>query len=386
MRKILYFFVLIQFISCTEKQKNIPANNPINQNQIQIEINENIETIGIILNLSELGDFILSNSRNERNYEFTRLIRNKFKDYKNHQAVLKFNKLNELNLARPNYYYYGLSFSKLPEFKLIYPKYDEFYTNEKFNKNKVDSILNDFDISIRNFYKDAKLKEYFDENKIIYKKIATEIQNVIPKKIISVMEQYFGQYENGYVIIPSPTIPNGWNFGPEITTKLSKTFYHLSGPSYDLKPKREDLAKVTDKDSLGFDDKEKITELAIHEFGHSFVRFLDKNDNKKLIEQLSYLNTDELKENLKKIGEGTEWSTGFEEHLVRASEIMVWKKLGNQKIADEKLKYEREKEGLLYIYEFVDSLEKYERKRDEYITLEIYFTELISDLMNIKNK
>ncbi len=65
---------------------------------------------------------------------------------------------------------------------------------------------------------------------------------------------------------------------------------------------------------------------------------------------------------------------------------MVWRKLGEQKIADEKLKYEREVEGLLYINQFVNSLEKYESKRDEYITLESYFTELVSDLMNIKNK
>lgn len=386
MKKIVYFIILVLLINCQENKNNSKKNIYKNQKEIHIEINENIESIGIILDLSDLGDFILKNSQDQKNYEFIRLIRKKFKNYQNHPAVLKFNKLNELNLAHFNHFYYGLSFSKLPEFKLIHPRYDEFYTSARFNKTKIDSLLNDFDISIRNFYNEAKLKEYFKKNKAIYRKITSEINSIIPKNIISVMENYFGEHGNKYIICPSPTIPNGWNFGPEIKTKLSNIFYYLSGPSYDLKPKREDLSRITNNDSLGFNDKEYITELAIHEFGHSFVRFLDKKANKQLIEKLSYLNTDKLNKNLERIGEGTKWTVGFEEHLVRASEIIVWRKLGKKEIADKKLKYEYEKEGLLYINEFVNSLEKYENNRKKYKTLESFFPELIKNLSNIKIK
>lgn len=386
MKKIIYILtVLLLLLSCKEKQNKKTENHPVNQKEIQIELNKNVETIGIILSLSDLGDYILGKYHGN-DYSLVKLYRKEFEQFKKHPAVLKVNKFGDLDLLQFGYYYYGLSFSELPEFKLVYPRFDEFYSSDKLTREQTEKEFQEFDKLVKDFYVDAQIETFISKNNLFYKKIISEIKETIPNNIISTMENFFGEFDNEYTICPSPTIFTSFNFGPNIESKNGKLSYYILGPSYDFKPNRKNIQEISSKDSLGFNDKEYVRELAIHEFGHSFVRFLDKKENKTLIEQLSYLNTNELKENLKKIGEGTEWTTGFEEHLVRASEIMVWRKLGEQNIADEKLNYEREEEGLLYINEFVNSLEKYERKRDEYITLESYFTELVSDLMNIKNK
>jgi hypothetical protein len=386
MRKIIYLIALIILASCSNNRIDSSSKKTVKKKEIQVEINYNIETIGIILNLSELGDYVLSNSSKERNYEFIRLIRNEFKDYQNHPAVIKFNKLNELNLAHFNHFYYGLSFSKLPEFKLKHPKFNEFYSSDIYNHKQIDSLLIDFDSSIRDFYNDANLNEFYTKNNTIYHKIKTEIQSVLPTKIIQTMENYFGMYNNEFVICPSLTIPNDWNFGPEIKTDTSNTFYYLAGPSYDLKPKRKNIESILKIDSLGFNDKENLTDLAIHEFGHSFVRFLDNEKYKKMYNKLSYLNSEKLKKNFEKIGEGTEWKKIFEEHLVRANEIMIWREMGKNEIAETKLRYEYEKEGVLYIKEFVSALEKYRKTRNQYKTFEDYFPKLIMELERIKNQ
>ena len=63
MKKILYLIALISLISCSnsQKKKNLSKETEKNK-EIQVKVNPNIETIGIILNLSELGDFVLKQS------------------------------------------------------------------------------------------------------------------------------------------------------------------------------------------------------------------------------------------------------------------------------------------------------------------------------------
>lgn len=385
MNKIFYLFIFLLISSCkTSITQNTNKRN--DTNDIQIEINKNIETIGIILNLSFVGDFILEHSRKGRNYEFTRLIQKEFKEFKNHKAVKSFNKIKDNKLAIFGHYYYGLSFSKLPEMKQIYPKYDEFYGNKKLTKKEIDSILLDFDKSIREFYIDANLEKFFEENKDVYVSVLKETRNAIPENIISTMENYFGNDNNEYIVIPSLTIPVGWNFGPKIEKDNKITFYYVTGPAEDIKPIRNSFSEVKKTDSLGFENPKYYRELAIHEFGHSFIRFIDKRENIELWESLSYLENETIKNNFEKIGEGTEWETIFEEHLVRANEIMIWREMGNNKMADEKLEYEFKKEGVLYINEFVNSLEKYRINKEKYKDFEEYFPKLIMDLENIKNQ
>jgi len=386
MKKIFYLFLLFLISNCKITQNEIETNNPneINPSEIIIETNKNIETIGIILILSDLGDYVLE--KYNGNYALINIYRKEFRKFKNHPAVLKVNELNKKDLLHFAYYYYGLTFSQLPEFKQLYPRYNEFYISKKLSKEQIELELTEFDKLIRKFWYDAHLKEFFNKNAFLYSKINKEIENSLPKNIISTMEKYFKNYKNEYIIVPSSTLFTGFNFGTDLKINDKTKFYYVTGPANGMKPQRNSLNQIKPTDSLGFNDLEYYTDLAIHEFGHSFVRFLDKENNKNLWKSLSYLNNDKLKKNFKKIGEGTEWSTIFEEHLVRANEIMIWREMGETEIADEKLKYEYNKEGILYIREFVKSLEKYRINKNKYENFEEYFPKLIEDLKKIKNE
>ena len=383
MKYIHYLFIFLFLTNCKTNQKLTEKKIPDN---IKVEINRNIESIGIVLALSDLGDFVLKQADENNNYEFIRLIRKHFGKFKTHPAVLNFNELNQLNLAHFNHFYYGLSYSELPEFKRIYPRFDEFYASEKFDKKEVDSLLHQFDLSIIEFYKDADIERFLNDNKKIYARIAAEIKDNIPVELLPIMEGYFKIYHRNYTIIPSLAIPINWNFGVDIKSKKGIIYNYLTGPYHDLKIKPNEFHELEKVNNLGFNDKKEILDLAIHEFGHSFVRFIDKEKNKKLWESLSYLNNNTLQKNFKKIGEGTDWHTIFEEHLVRANEIMIWREMGNDKTADEKLDFEYKVEGILYIKDFVNSLEKYRINKTKYKNFEEYFPELISDLAQIKRK
>ena len=294
--------------------------------------------------------------------------------------------MNELGIAHFNHYYYGITFSELPEFKMVYPRYDEFYSSKKFNKQEVDSILTNFDTSIKKFYKEAEIENFLNENHGIYNTITSEIKSSLPENLLPIMEKYFKSYKSNYTIIPSISIPINWNWGTDLKSDNDVTYNYLTGPYYNLKIKINSFSEISDKDSLGFGDKKAILDLAIHEFGHSFIRFIDKKKNIKLYESLSYLNNEQLKKNFERIGEGTEWSTIFEEHLVRANEIMIWKEMGNDKMANKKLEYEYNKEGILYIKEFVNSLENYRVHKDKYENFEDYFPKLITDFKKINKQ
>lgn len=385
MRITICLLLVTLTLGCNNNEKKLPEERKVKKKEIQVGINKNIETIGIILNLSDMGTYILENfAGNGKNYSFVKGFRKKFEDYVSHPAVLKANKLGELNLLQFGYYYYGLSYSELPEFKLIDARFDEFYLSKTLTKEQIDYELNEFDSLVKDFYVDAQLDVFFAKENNFYNRILSEIKETLPNDVVSTMEDYFGERQNEYSICPSPTIFTGFNFGTKTSSKGVNTMNYLSGPAYDIDTNLIQLDFNLLEDSLGFNDRTYITDLAIHEFGHTFMRFLDKDASKVSIEKLSYLNTDELKSNLEQIGEGTDWSTGFEEHLVRASEIMVWRKLGMKSIADEKLHFELENEGFLYIHEFVNSLEKYESNRQQYRSLESYFEELITDLSKIK--
>ncbi len=384
MKQVIFFLVIYFLTGCSNKPKNLTAKNEKINNEIKVEINHNIETVGIILILSDLGDYVLKNYKGNE-YSLIKLYRKEFKKFKQHPAVLKANELGKKDLLQFGYFYYGLSFNTLPEFKKIHKRFDEYYLSKKLSKEEIEIDLEKFDELIRKFYKDAKLNDFFLNHKIFYSQIKNEVKKSIPNNIISVMENYFKNYENEYIIIPSPTIFTGWNFGPNIKGNNKTIFYYVTGPTDDINPKRNSIDEINKDDNLGFVDPDYYKELAIHEFGHSFIRFIDKDRNKKLWESLSYLNNEQLKKNFERIGEGTEWNTVFEEHLVRANEIMIWKEMANEKMANEKLEYEKS-QGILYIEDFVNALDKYRVNKENYKSFEAFFPELINNLKMIKKQ
>jgi len=204
------------------------------------------------------------------------------------------------------------------------------------------------------FYKEIGLDNYFIETDKFYKKAIDEINSSLPKQdFIGAMEKFYNKKFDSYTLIPSLTIPKGMGFGIKYTADKKTHVLNVFG-SLDF---QEFLN--TNELKMGFTNEKKLRELSVHEFGHSFVNpEVDKLPKEKLSQ------TEKLFEPLKSAmsdqGYNT-WKVCVYEHFVRAGEIMIAEKLGDTDRAKRlHSEYEQERK-FIYIPAILVELKKYEK-------------------------
>lgn len=370
-----FFFVLLCMsilFSCSNNKKLIEKK----ENKIEVEINRNVETLGIISMLVD-GEDLLKNGFPESAH-LLRFNLNQFKKYANHPAVIKANEL----LKKGNWDYssitFGVEYSLLPEFKI----------NPHLNGNQEKKIISSIEESerqefyklVKDFYNDAKLDSFFYSNQKVYDEIYNEVNKSLPdSNYLRILEKYHGIKLIGYKIIPSLFVPNYFNFGHRVVTDSGSISYYVMGPAYDIKIDSS-VQYLSMIDSFGFKSKNNIMQLGVHEFSHSFVRFLDKPINKKLVESISFLNTAELSENMKSQGYGGNWASCFEEHLVRLCEIRIAKASGNTKLEKEIYEKYAVHRKFIYLPMMNQIIDEYENNRNKYEKLEDFLPVIIEKL------
>jgi len=381
MKIISSLIVLVTTLGCNERKEMAVIDLP--KYKINIEINKNVETIGIILILSNHGKRIIEVNDENKNY-CARSFREKFIEFEEHPTVKLVNSLAEEGLFGLYEPYFGLNYTLLPNFQ----KKNEIEVDsvENHTKEELDSIYNHLAQSIQKFYIDAKLESFFDNNRELYQKVVKEVQStMISPYIIDSMAYFYNinDVENvKFNITPSLVMLEGWGFGHTVQIKETISFYqllsHYGGSQEDL------FNPLLKKTSLGFDNVSVNLEFTIHEFGHSFVDFLrDKPSNIDLINQVKFLNFENLQKKVENYGYGDTWAQCFEEHLVRASEIIMFEKLGKKDLIKEKIETEIEVYGFVYLPVFVKELKQYNENRKQYPSLEDYLPTLIDRLSKI---
>jgi len=371
-------FALFELSRCSTNQQ------PKAESLLELSYSKNIETVAIVLNLSAMGEYILSNySTSSKQYALIRFHNEAFAQFKNHEAVQWANMLAEANLLQFNDYYYGLYYSPFPEFEMLSLENDPMrIINTNLNDSLVSTYYQSFDKALRQFYQDAAMDQHFKKHASQYSAMMDEVatqSGLIPIEALSdLLTAGNDSTEIHYHLLPSLNIPIGFNFGPNLQKGNQLDFYFIFGPSEELNPIANPFEQAK-LNSLGFSDTGAIADVAVHEFTHSFVRFLQYENMETAMLGLRYLNTLELKQAMDEIGQSDDWSNVFEEHLVRACEILLWKKLGRQDKADAKLKTELE-EGFIYIPDFLQALETYASSRNEYPSLESYMPVLFQAL------
>ncbi len=339
----------------------------------------NTECVGIVLDLSGLGQYVVNTfSYGDKQYRYMRMIRDEFAPYSDHPAVKKARELTDLKLLHYGFYYYAVYHSPFPEFERIHPLDSGFYGTIMLH-DSLERHYREFDSLLRDFYRDAQVQEFYTHNRDFYRHIEEEVQSTLPVVNLTALDSFYGTPKNRclYRIIPSPTLPIGFNFGPSLQDGDNCTFYYLCGPSFDTKPFHPDsLNGITE---TGFLDSVYLAETALHEFGHSYVRFLDKPEMKASIDTLEFLNASDMQKRIMEYGQSPLWRNVFEEHLVRASEIVIWKQLGDSTRVERKLSTDQE-EGFWLLPRFIVLLETYTRQRDRYPNLEAYMEVLFQEL------
>jgi len=204
------------------------------------------------------------------------------------------------------------------------------------------------------FYKEIGLDNYFIETDKFYKKAIDEINSVLPKQdFIDAMEKFYNKKFDAYTLVPSLTIPKGMGFGIKYTADKKTHILNVFG-AFDF---QEFLN--TPELKMGFTNEKRLRELSVHEFGHSFVNpEVDKLPKEKFSETESLF--EPVKSKMSDQGYNT-WKVCMYEHFTRAGEIMIAEKLGDTEGAKRlHSEYEQDRK-FVYIPTILVELKKYDK-------------------------
>ena len=186
------------------------------------------------------------------------------------------------------------------------------------------------------FYQEVNFDQYLKDSKMYYDKSIEEIRNALPKQdFIGTMEKFYKVEFSNYVLIPSLTIPKGMGFGASYTLHNNTYIFNVFGAF--------DFQSFNDANNLkmGFDNPQRLRELSVHEFGHSFVNpVVGKLPDETFTKTEGLFGP--LKPKMEEQGYNT-WRVCVYEHFVRAGEIFISEKLGDTKGAENlRIEYEQD--------------------------------------------
>lgn len=371
MRKISFLlFVIFSFIACrNNKPNNVEKTAPKTElKSIEYEINRNIITFRIAHNLIKENRQWATRPNPVRDD-----LLSAFSEFKNHE-VLDLIKKSGGDDAISLYLLHKKEFPEFGDKYIISKKNKEYELNDP-TQTGLDPKWNLLYKSLKDFYINANVELFIKEHLYYYDGAIQEISKIAKElDLVGKMEEYTNQINERYVISPEPLfITGGWRgIGPSISTDEISIAYQFISPSDKI-----DLTNFS-TDSLkqfGYNDKEFIRNLCVHEFGHSFVNASFYNQEiSNYIQIHESLLTKEIVETMQQEGMGN--LTGYlVEHVVRLLEIRIssiyFSNEAAQKVRDEN-------KGFVFLSKMEKELiEIFEKNRDKYPTYADFIPELI---------
>ncbi|MBO9618221.1 MAG: DUF4932 domain-containing protein [Niabella sp.] len=216
---------------------------------------------------------------------------------------------------------------------------------------------------LKKFYDDTNSKQFFKDNRRLYREVSKRFLPVYEHLDLSWYKSFYGKKPNEKFIIINGLGNGGGNYGvafdkPDGARKV----YAIMG--------------TWQTDSLGMADFsiDSYFPTLLHEFNHSFVNYLLNKDPKPFKESCAII-YDKVKEKMNNAAYGS-WETMFSEALVRATVIKYMK---DHRFSKEEILNQINEElnnGFLWIEDLVAELERYDKQRNTYPTLESYFPQL----------
>ena len=329
--------------------------NPITRdfNQITIGVFPQVELISIVQTISKyptVFGFLMANDTSSYRTE----VFAHFDNYKNHPAVLMFNRLSLQ--ARM------LNFSAPSNIML--------YTNETLDL-RTDIEIEDFVIeraggvdSLRLFLKllkdftvQSSFNKFFQDHSDFYLTITeSTIQNMGPINYISELENFYGKTQKSYNII-LVTLYNSVGFGNSlIFPNEERDIYNTMGPK-----------KVINYVPF-FGDENSLKYMIRHEFSHPFINPLTEKYWDYIKDY--YHNYDSIPQIARKNVCG-DWQECVNEFIIRAITTQI---AYNESVDIGSQSYNRElARGVSYLDKLMDKIKLYESSRDKYSTFESFY-------------
>jgi hypothetical protein len=357
----ILFFIIFNNGTC-----QLPSDKSIGD-KLDIKFNKNIEFLGFIYFIayegknSEVktleidGKEILEKDWQNYGYNFYQ----KYKQFAESQNVVTAMSVAE-HLWLSDFWPLLLQTQNFPQAKLNSTIDEKYYLQFSKNKDKEEAKKNVeiFLSACNELYKEVNFDEYLIESSVYYQSSINQIQENLPSpEFISFTEKFYRKKFSRYILIPSLTIPKGMGFGPRLTINEETKVYDIFG-AVDFQNFLN-----TSQLNMGFGNQDKLRELSIHEFGHSFV-----NPEIQLISDDRVKITASLFEPISSVMENqgyNNWSACLTEHFVRAGEILIAEKMGNSSSV-EKLKNEYlNTRKFIYIPVIIEELKRFDNDQTD---------------------
>lgn len=323
------------------------------------KVDNRVELLSIVFRLAESAPY-----NSERFGLYTEKIKKHFEPYKNHKLIKFVKELKTHDIGAAAFMAVSLDESLNPRIDFSDSIPDKCWGKE--NAYKFVKLL-------KEFYTDANCKEFFNENKNLFREAENRYLPLYKQIDLNWFSSFFGSVPNDEFKIIIALGNGGQNYGPHVQLANNKReVYTIMG--------------VWATDSLGmaiFPEKEYFLN-PIHEFSHSFVNHLvDKNI--KALEESGKKLFEPVQEKMERQNYG-HWTIMIYESLIRASVIKYMK---DHKYSDLDVKKEINHQlnlGYLWIEDLLAAIEEYDSKRTEYPTLESYMTILIDAFQTYSKK
>ncbi|MBO0329699.1 DUF4932 domain-containing protein [[Muricauda] lutisoli] len=332
---------------------------PTRSSKLDIELKKNIELLGIgyfigfegidIENKTVEVDGKTIPKKEWHTYGFE--IYQQFEPYQNSDNLLKaFSVADHLWLDYLTAFL--LQLDDVPNAKINDSLDVGYYLNFSKDKNPEEALKNAqiFLEGMNGFAQEIDLDSYMENAKPYYVQAKKEILTTLSDNgFITAMEEFYKNEFDSYRLIPSLTIPKGMGFGIKSDDVIYSVFGAVDFQHFE-NPENLDM---------GFANLDKLSELTIHEYGHSFVNPVVADQPNELFNKSEHLFT-AIKSVMANQGYNT-WKACLYEHFVRAGEIIIAEKMGNLERA-ERLRYNYiNKRSFKYIPDILNALKKYDR-------------------------
>ena len=340
-------------INVREIIATLPEDVAVKKGKVNIKVDPMMEMLSVVQYLSGYGgleDRHMTNIRTSYHED----IDIYFVDYKEHQAVQYFAKI----MDRFNY--------EKPPTTCLYIEKD-FSINSDY-ENSFLSTYNPADIEgfrdvMEQFCVDTKFNDFFKSHQSFYNETIETYSNALPTwDVLQAMETYYGTSMAEYNIVLVPLFSGG--FGPYIDKDDGRHLYSIIGPSsaYENIPL--------------FGNEAWITELIIHEWGHSFVPIAGDSAMVQEVERSEYL-LEPIREKMSLLAYN-HWDVVYEELVLRAAVIDIT--VRSSGVAAETLLQVQRNQGFIYIDDVYQVLQDYNNNRERYPTFDV-FVQIITDYL-----
>ncbi|MCL2304563.1 MAG: DUF4932 domain-containing protein [Planctomycetaceae bacterium] len=341
----LFLFAVVGISVAEEMKREIP----------QPQVDERVELLGIVYRLAGASEYQCDSFK-----EYDDAINRHFAPFKNHPVVL---------VAKVSRSTTGIGYNAVVDYaihlsiengRVIFPGEDSEITLEKLEPRWNRQTARHFAKQLDDFYVKSRFHEFFESHREVYQKIEQQIKTINDKIDYAWYKRFYGDanLEHFHVILNCTSENNGYGARCRFRDGHEE-FFAILGVNGPEAVYRED----------GF------IAWTIHEFNHSFCN--------PLVEK----HLDDLKPAAERVwpfvgGMMTrqaypEPKFMLNEYLVRACEIHYLRHHGNKNEADLRLQHYRSL-GFLWIEELVALLDRYEKERDKYPTLDDFMPEIVN--------